>query len=376
MNFKNVKRIITPIMSTVFATVCVAVIMPSVVKAEDFDPVLAAQQAALQAEQARIEQQMAAQAASDAAVANAQLRAKQEAASALYAQWGEVPAEFQQYLNGGTGDMTTSAITATTPQLTTTAKVPTPSGIVVDLVIFAGQSNMSGAGGNAKSAPFVANGAGYEFRAISDPTGLYPVTEPFGAKENAYIGDGIAGKHGSLVSSFINTYYKSTGVPVVAISASQGATDTNFWSSKGARNDLNGRFIKAKTFLAANNITVRKQYLVWLQGESDAVSGITPAQYVKNLNAAFSPLFTSGLNQVFIITPGYTKGGIYFYDGIINAQKSLCASNGFYSLGSATLRELPETYLSDQVHYNQTALNMVGAEAARAAAVYTNATLR
>ena len=49
----------------------------------------------------------------------------------------------------------------------------------VDLMIFAGQSNMAG-NGDASQAPDVPAGHGYEFRAVTDPTRLYPVEEPFG----------------------------------------------------------------------------------------------------------------------------------------------------------------------------------------------------
>ena len=46
----------------------------------------------------------------------------------------------------------------------------------VDLIFFMGQSNMSGAGGDATLCPQVSEDAGQEFRAVSDPTRLYPIT--------------------------------------------------------------------------------------------------------------------------------------------------------------------------------------------------------
>ena len=73
--------------------------------------------------------------------------------------------------------------------------------IIVDLVMFMGQSNMSGTGGNAAYAPEVKEGHGYEFRAISDPTRLYPIKEPFGINENAAISDAAVGKKGSMANS-------------------------------------------------------------------------------------------------------------------------------------------------------------------------------
>ena len=64
---------------------------------------------------------------------------------------------------------------------------PTPAPLAlktVDLVIFAGQSNMSGRGGDATQAPGVPVDTGYEFRIGTCPTGIYPVTEPFGVYSN------------------------------------------------------------------------------------------------------------------------------------------------------------------------------------------------
>lgn len=369
-------RFIKSIGLGIFAALVLSIVPASNVYAEDWEAVRAAQQAAIEAEKARIAQQEAAQAQSDLAVAMAQQRAKEEAAAALYATWGEVPPEYLPYLNSANagGSMVPGTVPGVVPGVApavAASKTSLPAGSVVDIVIFAGQSNMSGAGGNAGAAPKVLPGRGYEFKAITDPTGLYPVTEPFGAGEVSVIGDGASGARGSLVSSFVNTYYQLTGVPVIAISASRGATDSNFWCNAKTKADLSARFAKATTYLATNRIAVRKKYLVFLQGESDAVNGISPAQYQANLNSAFSTLFASGLNQVFIITPGTAKGGLYSYDSIINAQKNLCATNGRFTLASATLRNLSDSYLTDQVHYNQQALNMVGAEAARAAASYT-----
>ena len=57
-----------------------------------------------------------------------------------------------------------------------------------DFFLFAGQSNMAGRGISCPQFPEVApaliSGAGVEFRAISDPSALFSVCEPFGAAEN------------------------------------------------------------------------------------------------------------------------------------------------------------------------------------------------
>ena len=57
-----------------------------------------------------------------------------------------------------------------------------------DVFLFLGQSNMAGRGETCarfpQAAPAVIPGAGYEFRAVSDPERLYPLVEPFGATED------------------------------------------------------------------------------------------------------------------------------------------------------------------------------------------------
>ncbi len=97
---------------------------------------------------------------------------------------------------------------------------------VVDLVLFMGQSNMAGRG-EIEQAVSVEEGHGYEFRAVTDPTKLYPVTEPFGENENNDIindksGKGENRRAGSMVSALMESYYEVGGVPIVGVQCSQG----------------------------------------------------------------------------------------------------------------------------------------------------------
>lgn len=323
---------------------------------------LAQEQARIE-EQYRLEQQAREQAASDAAYLAAQAKAQQQEAADAYLKWGDTALPYNytpEVTNYLAGNQYNAAVDA--------SKVsPQSLGVkTVDLIIFCGQSNMSGAGGRAVNAPKVSPKAGLEFRAASDPTALYPITEPFGVREGGYMGESPIVKQGSLVSSFINTYYSRCGTPVVAVSASRGGTDSAYWAGSGARNDLLSRFTKAMTYLSSNGIKVRHKYLVFLQGESDSNGKVTPAQYTANINAAFAALFNAGLEQVFIITPGYAQGGFINYDQIVATQENMCATSNRYTLASEKLRTLPATsaYMSDEVHYNQKALNLVGADAA------------
>lgn len=106
---------------------------------------------------------------------------------------------------------------------------------IIDLFLFMGQSNMAGRGivneSWTETAPSILSGAGYEFRAITDPTKLYEMAEPFGVNENTPdgINDGVM-KTGSLVTAFTNAYYTHNGkIPVVGISASKGGSVVAEW---------------------------------------------------------------------------------------------------------------------------------------------------
>jgi hypothetical protein len=252
-----------------------------------------------------------------------------------------------------------------------TAVAGTTSPVTVDLIIFAGQSNMSGNGGNAKLAPAVAPGQGYEYRPTSSPNALYPLAEPFGRNERGYLSDMPMFQGGTLVSAFVNSYYAKTGVPVVAVPATKGGTESGFWANGATKADLISRFNKAKAYLEKNNFKVRKKYLVFMQGENDAVKGVDTFVYKNNLTSAFQPLLANGLDQVFIITPGYAGNGTFFYDDVVNAQIDLCNSNNMFTLASSVLHNpAMNKYLADSVHYNQLGLNLAGQTAGAKAGAF------
>ena len=245
---------------------------------------------------------------------------------------------------------------------------------IVDLILFMGQSNMSGSGGNAKYAPKVPYDEGYEFRAISDPTRLYQITEPFGVNENNLnaIMDLPGAKRGSLVSAFANTYFEKTGVPVVAVSASAGATDTAFWMKPAVSADYIERLKRAIVWLENDKYEIRNKYVVWLQGESDAVDDLSSEKYEENMNNIIRPLFIEGITKVFFITPGRTITRKDYFSEIIEAQIKMSKDSGYYALGTTVLSGVSTEYMVDEWHYNQTVLNLVGQECAKSVAYYSN----
>ena len=244
---------------------------------------------------------------------------------------------------------------------------------VIDLIFFMGQSNMSGAGGDASIAPPVEEGHGYEFRAISDPTRLYPIEEPFG-KNESFIGgicDLPGAKKGSLVSCFANEYYAETGVPIVGVSASQGASTTDIWLGVGFQTDMATRYQRAVQWLEENGYHIRNRYAIWFQGESDAANHVSADQYNTNMDNIIRPMFISGLNKVFIVTPGRTLSIKNYFDDIVHKQLEMCKTSGYYALGTNLLSSVSAAYMVDEWHYNQQVLNLIGIETARSVAYYT-----
>lgn len=245
-------------------------------------------------------------------------------------------------------------------------------GSEVDLVMFMGQSNMSGTGDSEK-APVVIDGAGYEFRAISDPTHLYPIEEPFGQYENNEEGvDDKDLKTGSLVSSFVNSYYSGSGVPVVAVSASAGGSTLNSWREDGnLLPDAVNRYNMAKEWLLDNGYVIRHSYMVWLQGESDGNKQTSKEDYISSMKDIFSIMKDSGVEKCFLIRIGIRTEEPGMYDTIIEAQTELCRDNEDFILVSTKAVELEHLGLMrDEVHYTQGGLNLIGEEAGANMAYY------
>ena len=243
----------------------------------------------------------------------------------------------------------------------------------VDLIFFMGQSNMSGAAGDTSAAPGVSEDAGMEFRAVSDPTRLYPITEPFGINENDPSGlhEFPGAKKGSLVSAFVNEYHELTGRKVIAVSISMGATDMRTWMSPGAMADVKNRFDRSLSYLKDNGYNVGHIYALWLHGESDAIEGTDPEVYRTDLDEIMRPLFVGGLQKVFMIMPGRTIDYKDIFLKIIDEQKQICAESSYYAVGTTVLTGVSTEYMRDQYHYDQHVLNLVGIESAKSVAYYT-----
>lgn len=256
----------------------------------------------------------------------------------------------------------------------------------VDLIIFMGQSNMSGGGGNAAEAPALTKGAGYEFRAITNAGDLFAIKEPFGENENKEGGCDdrfILKRSGTLVTSFVNAYYESTDTPVIAVSASRGSTHMREWIGGGIqlKEDAAQRLTCARDYLEQNGFGIRHIYMVWFQGESDGADQTSADAYKKDFESLFSYMQSYGVEKCFLIETGYdmrdleeeNRGRIESYQAIMQAQVEICRESEDVILASTTASGLQsrDDKWYDGVHFNQESLNRIGQEAGRRAGEYT-----
>lgn len=255
-----------------------------------------------------------------------------------------------------------------------------PGGKSVILIAFMGQSNMAGRGLDPNTGTFSADaidaieGAGYEFKAITDPTKLYDLTKRFGREENKLDGifDGdrenttILYKTGGCVPAFVNAFWERTKIPIVAVSASEGGTDISKWqknASGGRYEDAVSRINACAAWLTANGYAILHKYIAWCQGETDGDIGTTATNYKTLLNAFFADMVTDcGIEKLLNIRIGQWNGTPDGkYNTIINAQNDLCQNNdNFIMLTTVTATFKDRSMMKDTWHYTQAAYNMMG----------------
>lgn len=244
-----------------------------------------------------------------------------------------------------------------------------------DLILFMGQSNMSGAGGNAAEAPKLIKGAGYEYRAITLPEELTILQEPFGENEHreGYLDDReLLQRKGSLVTSFVNAYYKQTKERVVAVSASRGSARVSSFNNY-LLEDVIDRLENAKRVMTEQKVNIRHIYMVWFQGETDAYLNVSEESYRGEMQKMLFTLQPYGVETCFVIQIG---NGIYEGEAFDSArmqeiQKKLCETDENFVLVSELGKTLSEPpYMEDGIHFTQQALNLLGEDAGTHAGSY------
>ena len=242
---------------------------------------------------------------------------------------------------------------------------------MVDVFLFAGQSNMAGRGVSCErfpeKAPIVLPGAGWEYRAISAPSQLFPITEPFGVHENHPDGISENLKTGSMVSAFVNAYYAENHVPVVGVSASKGGSIITEWQpGKPYLTDALNRLSAAKKYLIKNNHQIRHTFVLWCQGESDGDAGTEKEAYLQGFDRMLGAMLLAGVERLFLVRVGQcnVEGSLDRYVPMMEWQEEIARTNSHVTLVSRAFSSMRERGLmKDAFHYYQAAYNEVGTEA-------------
>lgn len=244
-----------------------------------------------------------------------------------------------------------------------------------DIILFMGQSNMSGAGGNAAEAPELIKGAGYEYRAITQPDEICVLSEPFGENEHkeGFLDDReLIPRGGSLVTSFVNAYYKEAKERVVAVSASRGSAQISSFNNYLVE-DVIERLEGAKRVMTEQGVHIRHIYMAWFQGETDSYVGTTSDQYVGGMQNLLYTLQPYGVEKCFLIQIGQVQmaGETIDTSYIQSVQENLCEGDENFVLVSTLPKEISmPPYMEDGIHFTQAGLNLIGEDAGTNAGKY------
>lgn len=233
----------------------------------------------------------------------------------------------------------------------------------VDLVLFSGQSNMSGRG-DGSLATVCPEGEGYWYK----DGGMTQITGAFGNESNST---------GSMVSSVAKAYFDSCGVPIVAVSHSYGgAPISQFVPGTDRYTQGVELYSAAAAYLEAQGYTIRKKAMVWCQGETDAENGLSQSDY----EAAFRSLRDGlkadcSITEFFMVEIGQYKTNMTMFDNIKAAQEHLTATEP--DIIMASRKFIGATGLMKDVwHYTQPAYNLVGRDAGNHMAYYYTTGIR
>ena len=245
----------------------------------------------------------------------------------------------------------------------------------VDLAIFMGQSNMAGRGDYADAVKCIA-GHGFEYHSVTEPSVLSTVSEPFGKYENNDAvndngGNGTDRRSGDMVSAFMESYYQTSGTPLVGVQCSRGGTESSWWNSNERITEAAARYNEAKKYLEDSGYTIGKQFMVWCQGCADADNNRSIETYKSNTKSIFETMKSNaGLTDMFIVRTGHckTSGAAEIdevkdprYKAINLAQKELADTEENITAVASFYTDEYAALMRDQYHYHQAAYNSVGA---------------
>ncbi|MEH6721949.1 MAG: sialate O-acetylesterase [Qipengyuania sp.] len=261
----------------------------------------------------------------------------------------------------------------------TTVSLPYYSA-VVDVFGHDGQSNGLGAGGTDSGSP-----ATTQFEVEHDGTIITLDDTMSGG-----LAQGVAAGTGSMWPQFANEWATHTSRNSAHLQMAKGgsgllaaAAPSSNWSSTGAlRADALAKLQAAIDAVSSSpNLVLGNIYVTWTQGEQDAqqlyagTSGVSGANYQAELEALID-YFQANIPTLagfFIVRLGTrnNRAEAGAWAEIRQAQEAAAAANPIARIVSRASTSFPAdgyNYMADQLHWNQTALNLNGKIAATEAA--------
>lgn len=262
----------------------------------------------------------------------------------------------------------------------------------MDILIFAGQSNMQGQTEKLSESEAVKNAFEYKylndtFAPLKNPVGEdirfdgtagYPISE--NTNLSVWHSDNVLGSacygHTNMVPSFCRAYIKKTGKTVLAVHAAKGSTIVSDWLPKKAiYNALKTKSLAAIK-KAKSTYDVENVFLIWLQGESDAIEGCSCQEYSSRLKALAESLKKDvGITRFCVIQVGRFTNDERDLE-IMNAQGELCRNDPDFVMLTDKAAEMYKEpkYMNPFVegHFSALGQETLGELAGTALAEYTN----
>lgn len=265
----------------------------------------------------------------------------------------------------------------------------------MDIIMFGGQSNMQGQTETLTNTDVVERA--YEYRWLEEK--ITPLKNPVGenirydrSKENTsveakkrmsheevlstFVLAASCDGHTNLVPEFCRAYLAHGGgeANVLAVLVAKGSTQIHEWlpGTEGYKALLE------KTQDAIDCVEkeyeIRHVFFTWLQGESDAIAGVSKEIYKERLiqlnNALKSDL---GIETFGIIRVGHFTNDEKDWE-IIDAQSEICQENDDFLMLTEMATQLNEMkeYMNPYVagHYSAKGLEKLGAEAGKTLGIY------
>lgn len=241
------------------------------------------------------------------------------------------------------------------------------------LFLAAGQSNAVGMADSAASVQCVA-GTAFEYRYGANQ--LVHLKDPVGNTDLHF----ESAKTGSAWPAFAKAYHDLTNKEVVIIPAARGGSSCHYkaelegngtWDTQGRLRLFDSAIIKAKAAVRLCKQPIAG--ILWSQGERDAnafnAGQLTAEEYEQELIALigrFREELGAQLSFYIIQTGHFTGHADKGFDAIRKAQENVASYiPDVYIVYAQTINFQDKGWMQDEIHYNQTALNDIGATMAR-----------